>query len=278
MQDAFAYCGELVRTADRDRYIASLFAPVEARGALHALYAFNAELARVRDVAREALPGEIRLQWWVDVISGERRDEANASPVAGALLATIERHGLSLAALRDLIEARRFDLYQEPMASIADLESYARKTSSAILSLGARIVAATEATDAAERAGIASAIARLLSALPNHLARGQLYLPADVMERHQVQPHDLFAGRSPVGLEGAVAELRATARLHLAAAGPHLGDLPPAAIPALLPVALVRPTLDRLERSGALTPAELPPWRRQLTIWRAARNPARIAG
>jgi phytoene synthase len=278
MQDAFVYCGELVRTADRDRFIASLFAPVEVRGALHALYAFDAELARVRDVAREALPGEIRLQWWADVVGGERRDEANASPVAMALLATIEQHGLSLPALRDLIEARRFDLYQEPMAGIADLESYARKTSSAILSLGARIVAATEATDAAEPAGIAYAIARLLSALPTHLARGQLYLPVDVLERHQVRQHDLFAGRSSAGLEGAVAELRATARLHLAAAGLHLRELPQAAMPALLPVALVRPALDRLDRSGALTPAGLASWRRQLLIWRAARNPTRIAG
>ena len=29
MQDAFAYCAELVREADRDRYLASLFAPAE---------------------------------------------------------------------------------------------------------------------------------------------------------------------------------------------------------------------------------------------------------
>ena len=33
MQDAFAYCAELVRTADRDSFIASLFAPAKHRGA-----------------------------------------------------------------------------------------------------------------------------------------------------------------------------------------------------------------------------------------------------
>ena len=75
-----------------------------------------------------------------------------------------------------------------------------------------------------------------------------------------------------------MAELRATARLHLAAVRPHLSGLPQGAIPALLPVALVRSALDRLERSDALTPAELPAWRRQWLIWRAARNLARIAG
>ena len=57
MHDAFAYCAELVRTADRDRFIATLFAPAEFRPALHALYAFNIEVARARDAAREPLPG-----------------------------------------------------------------------------------------------------------------------------------------------------------------------------------------------------------------------------
>ena len=94
MQDAFAYCAELVRTADRDRFIASLFAPAERRGALHALYAFSAEIARVREVAHTALPGEIRMQWWTDVVNRERDGEASANPVAAALLATMEQYHL----------------------------------------------------------------------------------------------------------------------------------------------------------------------------------------
>jgi len=54
--------------------------------------------------------------------------------------------------------------------------------------------------------------------------------------------------------------------------------LPRAALPAFLPVALVRPSLDRAERGDAFAPAEISPWRRQWLLWRAARNPARIAG
>jgi len=49
-------------------------------------------------------------------------------------------------------------------------------------------------------------------------------------------------------------------------------------LPAFLPVALVRPALDRLARCDPFASAELSPWRRQWLIWRAARNPARIAG
>lgn len=280
MQDAFAYCAELVRTADRDRFLSSLFAPAEYRGALHALYAFNVEVARVREVAREPLPGEIRLQWWSEVVNGGRAEEAAANPVASALLTVIERHRLAAPALTALLDARRFDLYDDPMARLADLEAYARKTSSALLALAAQILGGEgEVTEAvANPAGIAYTIAGLLRAFPLHAARRQLYVPLELLERHGVDPQDIFAGKSSENLRGALAELQAVARRHLLAAHQQIATLPDAALPAFLPVALVRPALDRLARRDPFAPAELLPWRRQWLIWRAARNPARIAG
>src|SRR5487761_1794461 len=212
MTDAFAYCAELVRASDRDRYLAALFAPARSRGALHALYAFNSEVARVRDVARQPLAGEIRLQWWTDVLHGERGGEAAASPVASALLVAIERHRLAAAELLDLVEARRFDLYGEPMATVGDLEDYGRKTSSPLFALAAQVVAGIEAPAAAQPAGIAYAIAGLLRALPLHAARDQFYLPVEVLRRHGAERRDLLAGRSSAALNGALAELRTIAR------------------------------------------------------------------
>jgi phytoene synthase len=280
MQDAFAYCAELVRGADRDRYLATLFAPAVLRDALCALYAFDIEIRRVRDVAREPLPGEIRLQWWTEVLSGERREEASANPVAAALRLTIEKHELAAARLLDLIEAHRFDLYEEPMASVADLEHYARQTSSASFALAAQILGgdATAVESAAEPAGIADTVAQIMAAFPLHAARGQLYVPGDILGCHEVTPHQIFAGQSSIGLNAALAELRGLARQNLTAAGEHIASLPGAALPAFLPLAPRRAALDRLERSDAFTPTELSAWRRQWLIWRASRNPARIAG
>lgn len=60
--------------ADRDRYLSVLYAPEDKRGALATLYAFNAEIARIRDLVHEPLPGEVRLQWWRDLINGEARE------------------------------------------------------------------------------------------------------------------------------------------------------------------------------------------------------------
>ncbi len=278
MLDPFAHGAELVRATDRDRFIASLFAPAEHRGAIYALYAFNSEVSRVREMAREALPGEIRLQWWSDVIDGERADEAGANPVAAALLTTIERYRLSSAKLVDLIEARRFDLYDDPIATVADLETYASKTSSALFALAAQILAGANVEAVTTPAGIAFAIAGLLRAFPIHAARGQLYVPIELLDRHQVRPHEIFSGRSSAGLKAALAELRNLARSQLLAASAVVEALPPQAIPALLPLALVRPALMRLEGGDPFSPAEIAPWRRQWLIWRAARNPVRITG
>jgi phytoene synthase len=277
MQDAFAYCAELVRAADKERFLASLFAPADKRPALHALYAFNVEVARAREAAREPLPGEIRLQWWRDVLLGERAGEASANPVASAILAVIERHHLASSTLIELVDARRFDLYNEPIATVSDLEVYAKKTSSAVIALAARILATAEMDAAADPAGIAYAVSGLLRAFPLHAARHQLYVPIELLERNAVRPEDIFERQRSAGLDAAIGELRKLARTNLRAARDPLTKLPPEVLPAFLAVALVRPSLDRMENGDPFSSPELSAWRRQWLIWRAARNPARIA-
>lgn len=277
MQDAVSYCAELVRSADRDRFIATLFVPAHKREALYALYAFNAEVAQVRDRAREAAPGEIRLQWWREVLQGERHSEATASPVAALLLKTTETYRLPVNTMLALLESRRFDLYDEPVRTVAELEDYAIKTASALIAMAAQILG-VDAGAAARPAGIAYALNELLAALPVHAARRQLYLPLEVLDRYGVSAADVFAGRSSPALNQAAADLRGLARHHLAVAADSLRALAQPALPAFLPLAPVRGSLDRMDRSDVFSPDALSPWRRQWLIWRAARNPSRLAG
>jgi phytoene synthase len=282
MADSFDHCEELVRAGDKDRFLAILFAPQKYRRALYALYAFNLEVTRTRELAREPMPGEIRLQWWRDALGGAGRGEVDAHPVAAALRDVVVRYRLPPRMLLDLIDARSFDLYDEPMASLSYLERYAAQTSSALLDLAARILGDGRDLgpgDLTRHAGIAYAIAGLLRALPIHAARGQLYLPADLLQRHGAQSSDVFAARATTEIRAVLAELRLVARHHLGAARGMLNDMPPQVAPALLPVALVRPALDRMERRSyqPFSPSELPQWRRQWTLWRAARSELRKA-
>jgi phytoene synthase len=280
MQTHFEYCAALVREADRDRYLATLFAPAAQRDALFALYAFNAEIARVRDVAREPMPGEIRLQWWREVLAGERDGEAAAHPVAAALLAGLAQHDIAPDRLIAIADAHSFDLYDEPMATLDDLDNYAVLTQSAVFAIAADILGVTGAAVATltRHAGIAFAVVGVLSGLARHAARRQLYVPMEVLERHAVKREDIFARRSDEPLKAALAELRRHVRHQLAAAEAEMEFAAPAILPALLPVALVGPALRPMDRRG-YDPFDVEPLsllRRQWLLWRAGRDPKRI--
>lgn len=280
-ETAFEHCADLVRAHDKDRFLAGLFAPEPARRHLYALYAFNVEVSRVRDLVSNPLPGEIRLQWWRDALVDRERGDVQAHPVASALLDTVGRFGLPVQALLNLLDARIFDLYDDPMPSLGDLEGYAGETASALIQVAALVLmdgADPGTHDLAGHAGVAQAITGLLRALPLHAARGQVYLPKDVLERHGASVEDIVARRATPGVLAALEELRETARRHLAEVRAGIGAVPPAAMPAFLPVALVEPYLARLSRPGHdpfKQIADIAAWRRPLILWRAARRARR---
>ncbi len=272
------HCANLVREADRDRYLAALFAPAAHRDALLALYAFNVEIARVRDLAREPMPGEIRLQWWREALSGERDAEAAAHPVAAALREALARDGLSADPLQALIDAHGFDLYDEPMASLRDFDDYAANTRGAVFTVAAAMLGGlTPETQALGRhAAIAYTVAGVLVNLPLHAARRQLYVPLELLGRHGVAPEAVYARENGAGLRAALADLRAHAREHLAAAQSALPSVAPAALPALLPAATVGAALRKSGGADPFEPGPLLLLHRQWLLWRAARNPKRI--
>ncbi len=281
MQGHFEHCASLVRDADRDRYLATLFAPEEMRGPLFALYAFGAEIARIRDLAREPLPGEIRLQWWREVLLGERSGESAANPIAAGLLDTVARYNLSSERLVDLIEAHRFDIYDEPMASVAELQSYTSKTEGTIFEAAARILHAEigpAIAPLALEAGLAQTTANMLALLPRHATRRQLYLPLEMLRHYGATAEDVFALRATGELRAVLAELRLRARRHLKRVGETLAKVPTRVQPVFLSLAPLRLWLLAMERSDydPFRPPDIAPWRRQWRIWRAAKNPQRI--
>ena len=85
-------CLSLLREGDRDRYLCALLAPDQARGSLASLYAFNLELARVRELVSEPMLGEVRMQWWKDLLDGETHGDASGHPVAGGVAAEASKN------------------------------------------------------------------------------------------------------------------------------------------------------------------------------------------
>ena len=215
---AFVHCESLVREGDPDRYWASLYAPADRRPHLHALAAFKFDVARIRAAVREELVGEIRLQWGRDALQGEARGDVRANPVAAALDDTIVKFRLPRQALVDLIDARVFDLYDDPMPSLNDLEGYCGETSSSLIRLSSMVLAEGRdpgSADAAGHGGVAYAIMGLLRSFPWHARQGQVFIPGDILARHGVVRDDIVTVRGGPGLHAALADMRAVARRHL---------------------------------------------------------------
>ena len=259
---------ETLKAADSDRYLSVLYAPEAKRRDLAALYAFNAEIAAVRDRIREALPGEIRLQWWRDVIAAGTDDAGAGHPVAEALLRAIRDHGLPRQAFQDYLDARIFDLYNDPMPSRTDLEGYCGETASALIQLAAMILDPKEAAAQAElagHAGCAQAITGLLRLLPIHLTRGQCYLPRDLLAAAGTTPEELVAGGDEGASVRAVAAMAALSQEHLTVFESKAHSLPESLRPAFLPVALSGRYLAAIakEQADALRrPADIASWRK----------------
>jgi phytoene synthase len=273
-------CLATLRDTDFDRYLACLLMPEPQRGAVAALYAFNAELARIRDAVREPVAGEIRLQWWREVIEGDRAREAAASPLAAGLMRAADAFRLPRAPLLAMTEARVFDLYDDPMQDVAMFEGYAGETASALIQLSAMVLdqdQALAAAEAAGHAGIAQLVAGCLLLLPLHRSRHQVFIPGDILAATGLDAATfLAAGATPQSAQ-AILAFAGYGRDHLARArrAEAASGISGAARLAFLPVALAETVFARAEKAGAaaleqsLRPSQL---RRQWQLWRAARR------
>jgi len=274
--DAASFCADLVRSHDFARYAATLFMPAIPRRALLAVYAFNTEISRVREQVSQPLPGEMRLQWWTDMLSGSGHGGIEGNPVAAELLLAIRDFRLPAEPLLRLIEEHQFDLYNDPMPSMAALEGYVTDTASALLSLGARIAARpSEAIEhLARHAGLAQGIAQVIAALPLDAARRQLFVPLQLLESHGSGMEEVFAGKQTQNTRAAIDQLIGEAQGHLTTAFDLLAGIPPEARPVFLPLAVVRRELQRMARadSDPFVPYPISRLRTLWTLWRASRS------
>lgn len=249
MNDDTDHCRELVRTADRDRYLANLFAPDDVRPHLFALHAFDAEIARIGAVVSDPNLGLIRQQWWRDTLEGMEQGEVPAHPVARALAAAVRAHSLPLAPFCRLIDAREADLHADTMADLPALEAYLGATSSVPIQLAALILVGPKASACAEAAGLAGVAFGLARALSRPALSSRLI---------------------PVGMDRAA--LIAHARGRLAEARRAARTMPRQALPAFLPASLSELYLARVERAAPGEIVSVSPLRRQIVMWWHARR------
>jgi 15-cis-phytoene synthase len=273
--DAAGFCAELVRGHDFARYASTLFMPAAPRRALLALYAFNVEVSRIHAQVSQPLPGEIRLQWWTDMLAGAGHGGVEGNPVAAELLLAIGNWRLPVERLSRLIEEHQFDLYNDPMPTMAALEGYVTDTSSALFSLAARIAGwqSDETEHLARHAGLAQGMTQVMAALPLDTSRRQLFVPLQLLQGHGIDMEQVFSGKPTPPLRAALHQLAGEASEHLKTALALLAAAPPAVRPVFLPLVLVTRDLKRMSRkdNDPFQPQAMSRFRTLWALWRASR-------
>ncbi|UXN73007.1 squalene/phytoene synthase family protein [Devosia sp. A8/3-2] len=275
---SFAHAAADLRTNDRDRYLATTVLNGAGRDAITALYAFNADVASVRDRVTNPAPGEIRLQWWADAVEGQGHGDVRQNPVADALLDTMARYRIPAGTLQRLIAARRFDLYDDPMPDLESFEGYAGETTSTLYQLAAMILndgGPVETGDAAGHLGVAHAMIGHLRAFGYTASQGRIMLPWSIFAANGVQEREIFSGRESEGLIEALGQITELAQGHLAKAEAAIAALPGPLKPAFAPIAMLKAQLAQLNTPhSAFTPApEETDWRKITRLmWWSLRN------
>jgi phytoene synthase len=249
--ESFAHAAEALRKGDRDRYLSTLVLTGPHRDAVTALYAFNADVAAIRERVSDPAPGEIRLQWWSDALEGEGHGAVRQNPVADALLDTIARYNIPAGTLLRLIGARRFDLYDDPMPDLESFEGYAGETVSTLYQLAAMILndgETVETGDAAGHLGVAHAMIGHLRAFGYLSSQGRIMLPWPIMAANGVAEGEIFSGLASEGVVEALGQISELAAGHLAKAESAINDLPGKLKPAFAPIAVLKAQLALYNR------------------------------
>ena len=200
------YCGQTVRDYDRDRFLLSLTARPALRCALWALFAFNYEISRTREVITETQLGLIRLQWWRDNIDAiYKGGEPFGNPALVDLAAAIRAHDLPQADFEALLYAREFDLEGVIPSGMAGLENYADFTTTPLHRMALKILGQAAAENILRDVSAGYALTGLIRSIPFHEAQGRRYMPEgasveDVLRRAETL---LAAGAGQRGFVGA---------------------------------------------------------------------------
>ncbi|MCR0981393.1 phytoene/squalene synthase family protein [Roseomonas populi] len=220
---------EFARRHDPDRFLCALFAPAGSREAIFTLIAFNHELARAREAAREPMMVLIRLQWWRDAVEEAVAGKpARRHEVAGPLSRAIGAGSLDPAALLALIEAREAD---ETGEEAVPLLERLRGTAGGLAAATGRLLGAPDtSSEGLRQIGTAYGVAGTLRSLPALAAQGRDPLPE---------------GEDPVRAGQALARKG----LEVLESGRKLlASLPSRAVAAALPGVLARRDLQRVLR------------------------------
>lgn len=184
---SLTYSGNIVRQQDSDRFLLSLMAPARCRAALWALFAFNYEIAKTREVVTETQIGLIRLQWWREAISEIYEGQTlREHEIVKALARAIHDYNLPRPLFENLIYAREFDLEGVAPANMDGFIHYCDFTTTPLNALALQIIGESEDESVLKAISVHYAAVGLVRAVSYMRTQGRVMLPADILAKNNL--------------------------------------------------------------------------------------------
>ncbi len=261
MDSDFQYCADHLRNHDYGRYISCLFLQPQLRHAAFAIYAFHNKICQIPALISDPMPGEIRIQWWMDVIKNTAAPPGD--PVANALRDVIVKYLLPIEVFERLLQAHIFDIYHDPMSDTEALKTYLGETFSSVFLLlsmvadkinektsgHAELPVSSLNADACGHGGVFCGAVDLLKALPLHEHQKQSYFPPELSTHERVAEFsdpDIANNINGLWLD----DIRNYALVHHQAANEAVFQLPTHTRILFSPMALAKLELERMVRQG----------------------------
>lgn len=216
-ENANEYCINLVRRHDYENFLCTLLYPKELRTIGFAVRAFNVEVAQVRDMVSDVKIGEMRMQFWKDAIDKTFSGNPPHHPVTLQLAQVLRKKTLSKHWLKRMIECRAKMLIDQPFSSLQDVETYYENSVSSIYYVILEGVGLNNvhSDHAASHVGKAQGLTNLIRGIPFNARHGRIYLPNDIMIKHNLSQEDVFRGKKEDLLRAVVYDIACVAHQHV---------------------------------------------------------------
>lgn len=250
-EENLSYCAMQVKNNDYDRYICSLFAPENKREKLFAIYAFNAEIARIKDIVTEPMSGYVRLQWWREAIDKIYAGQKPNHEIARQLFKLIHEVKIPKELFLELIDARLEELeFKQPLA-MDELLKYSYDTSSKLIKLASHVMSDNEtgSQKVIDDVGIAWALTGIMRSMRYNCSKHRVLIPKVYLDPYNVSAEDIIEGKKIRFSKDGIRMIVGEAEKRLNAANdeykPELKEL----LPVLLPATIAKVYLDRIKKN-----------------------------
>jgi phytoene synthase len=218
-EEAYARCRDIARSEARNFYYGFVLLPPERRAGIYAAYAFSRR-------ADDSVDGDEPLAQRLEAVAARRAelDDCYAGlvpaddPVLVALSDTVRRFAVPREHLDALLDGVEMDLTIDRYLDWPDLKGYCDRVAGAVGLVSLHIFGFEDpaATEHAEDLGVALQIVNIMRDVAEDAGRDRIYLPADEMAAHGVDPDDLRAGRATPGFRALMRDQAVRARDYFA--------------------------------------------------------------